>query len=153
MCWRFSPYPWCGGFCERGRHNLLATVLLKGLVQEGYHGAAPWDADDINRRRHTHSSHAGAKAQQRHLHTYLESCTDVTSRHHTHVVPGALLRSETYKNHHLPAKIDRVVSSLGNESMSSGQGGCWAASEESRLTASETRIAALAFTWSSTTSC
>src|SRR2546430_11268157 len=33
--------------------------------------------------------------------------------------------------------------------MSSGQGGCWAASEESRLTASETRIAALAFTWSS----
>src|SRR5256885_12320843 len=33
--------------------------------------------------------------------------------------------------------------------MSSGQGGCWAASEESRLTASETRIVALAFTWSS----
>src|SRR5256885_6756126 len=33
--------------------------------------------------------------------------------------------------------------------MSSGQGGCWAASEESRLTASETRSVALAFTWSS----
>jgi len=42
-----------------------------------------------------------------------------------------------------------VVSSLGNESMSSGQGGCWAASEESRLTASETRIATPAFKWSS----
>src|SRR2546422_3221783 len=20
-CLRFSPYPWCGGFCERGRHK------------------------------------------------------------------------------------------------------------------------------------
>src|SRR6266508_6150879 len=33
--------------------------------------------------------------------------------------------------------------------MSSGQGGCWPASAGSKLTASETRIAALPFTWSS----